>query len=83
MGKEKQSLGDRRMSVKITDKITVKREKFDKIVDIVNRDNLKEISFEFLVGSCFPKVLKNIKEEMRRQYTLGYIEGQKKEENDD
>ena len=38
---------------------------------------MKEVSFEFLVGSCFPNALKNIKEEMRRQYTLGFIEGQK------
>ena len=38
---------------------------------------MTEVSFEFLVGSCFPHIFENIKEEMRRQYTLGYIDGQK------
>lgn len=55
-------------------------EKFHKIHKKVRELNMKEISFEFLVGSCFPKVLKNIKEEMRRQYTLGYAEGLKEKE---
>lgn len=36
---------------------------------------MKEITFEFLVGSCFPEIMNNIKEEMRRQYTLGYTAG--------
>lgn len=47
--------------------------KFDKII---KKNNIKEVSFEFLVGSCFPEALKNIKEEMRQQYTLGYVAGQ-------
>lgn len=59
----------------ITEKITVKREKFDKIVDIVNRDNLEEISFEFVVGSCFPQALENIKDALKQQHTLGYVAG--------
>lgn len=59
----------------ITEKITVKREKFDKIVDIVNRNNLEEISFEFVVGSCFPQALENIKKALAEQHTVGYIAG--------
>ena len=57
-------------------------EKFNKVVKAIKKSNMKEVSFEFLVGSCFPKALDNIKEEMRRQYTLGYIEGQKEGKND-
>lgn len=34
-----------------------------------------EISFEFLVGSCFPSCLKNIQNELKNQYTLGYMQG--------
>jgi len=59
------------------DDLHISYEKFHKIYKAVKDHKMKEISFEFLVGSCFPKAMENIKEEMRRQYTLGYIEGQK------
>lgn len=60
------------------DNITVKYEKIKKMIEVldkVNTDNNADIRFEFVVGSLFPKVLDNIKEEMRRQHALGYIEG--------
>ena len=59
------------------DDLKIDIEKFNKVVKAIRKNNMKEVSFEFLVGSCFPKALNNIKEEMRRQYTLGYVEGQK------
>ena len=59
------------------DDLKIDIEKFNKIIKAIRKNNMKEVSFEFLVGSCFPKALDNIKEEMRRQYTLGYVEGQK------
>jgi hypothetical protein len=59
------------------DDLKINIEKFNKVVKAIRKSNMKEVSFEFLVGSCFPKALENIKEEMRRQYTLGYVEGQK------
>ena len=59
------------------DDLKIDIEKFNKVVKAIKKSNMKEVSFEFLVGSCFPKALENIKEEMRRQYTLGYVEGQK------
>lgn len=62
------------------DKITVSREKFNKVYEIIKKQKLKEISFEFLVGSCFPDVMNNIKEEMRRQHAQGYTEGLKANE---
>ena len=64
------------------DDLKIDIEKFNKIVKAIRKNNMKEVSFEFLVGSCFPKALENVKEEMRRQYTLGYIEGQKEGKND-
>lgn len=36
-----------------------------------------DITFEYLVGSFFPEIMTNINEEMRRQHTLGYMEGLK------
>lgn len=59
------------------DKITTKMETLTKVYKILKKNNIKEVSFEFLIGSCFPNVMDNIKEEMRRQYTMGYVEGQK------
>lgn len=62
------------------DDLKVDAKKLHKIDKIVKENNMKEVSFEFLIGSCFPKALQNIKEEMRRQYTLGYTEGLKENE---
>ena len=59
------------------DDLKIDIEKFNRIVKAIKKSNMKEVSFEFLVGSCFPKAFENVKEEMRRQYTLGYVEGQK------
>ncbi len=64
------------------DDLKIDIEKFNKVVKAIRKSNMKEVSFEFLVGSCFPKALENVKEEMRRQYTLGYVEGQKEGKND-
>ena len=64
------------------DDLKVEAKKLHKINKIVKDNNMKEVSFEFLVGSCFPNALQNIKEEMRRQYTLGYTEGLKEGKNE-
>lgn len=64
------------------DDLKIDIEKFNKVVKAIKKSNMKEVSFEFLVGSCFPKALENVREEMRRQYTLGYVEGQKEGKND-
>jgi len=58
-------------------RITVSFEKLEKIYKRLKKDKVKEVSFEFLVGSCFPHIMHNIKEEMKRQYTMGYAEGLK------
>lgn len=57
--------------------LVIEYKKFKQVYQAIKDHNIKEISFEFLVGSCFPNALQNIKEEMRRQYTLGYTEGLK------
>ena len=46
-----------------------------KAIDKINPTDDTEISFEYLVGSCFPNVLKNIKQALHTQYTNGYVEG--------
>jgi hypothetical protein len=62
------------------DDLKIDIEKFNKVVKAIRKTEMKEVSFEFLVGSCFPKALDNIKEEMRRQYTMGYTAGLKERE---
>ena len=57
------------------DKIVTSREKFDKIKRIIYRQDLQEISFDFIVGSLFPGVMKNIKDRIRLAYTQGYLAG--------
>ena len=64
------------------DDLKIDIDKFNKVVKAIKKSEMKEVSFEFLVSSCFPKAMNNIKEEMRRQYTLGYVEGQKEGKND-
>lgn len=34
-----------------------------------------DVTFEYLVGSFFPKIIDNINAEMNKQHTLGFIEG--------
>lgn len=34
-----------------------------------------EVSFEYLIGSCFPLCFNNIQRELKNQYTLGYLQG--------
>lgn len=53
----------------------------EEMVKRLKKDKVKEVNFEFLIGSCFPKALKNIKEELRRQYTMGYTDGLKESQN--
>ena len=62
------------------DDLKIDIEKFNKVVKAIRKSNMPEVSFEFLVGSCFPKAMDKIKQEMRRQYTLGYTEGLKQNE---
>lgn len=64
------------------DDLVIEYKKFKKVYNAIKDHNIKEISFEFLVGSCFPNALQNIKEEMRRQYTLGYTAGLKAQQEE-
>lgn len=62
------------------DDLTVEAKILDRLNKIIKDKKIEKVSFEFLVGSCFPKAMQNIREEMRRQYTLGYTEGLKEKE---
>lgn len=66
------------------DKITVTYGKLKKIMKQLRQMNFQdsdEVSFEFIIGSCFPDIYNNIQEEMRRQHAMGYAEGLKSNKN--
>lgn len=65
------------------DRIECDFKRLKKIVSHCKRTgmtNSSKISFEFIVGSCFPNVLENIKTEMKNQYTQGYMQALKDNE---
>lgn len=45
-------------------------------------DENVEVSFEYILTALFPTSWTNIQTELSRQYTLGYIQGQKDKEED-
>lgn len=65
------------MSTEILD--TVKLSKIKKMInslELHSRDNIDmDISFEYIIASLFPTCYNNIQDELKRQYTLGYIQG--------
>lgn len=58
-------------------KITVDFKTFQKVYQAAKRARLKEVTFEFIIASCFPDIANNIKQELRRQHACGYTEGLK------
>lgn len=57
--------------------LTIDFETFKKVYQMAKKKKLKTIRFEFIVGSCFPKVMENVKQELIRQHAQGYAEGLK------
>lgn len=66
--------------------LVVKYKTLKKIIGILEDRDTKpddDVKFEFIIGSCFPTVYQNIKEEMRKQYTQGYIDGSEAQQQSD
>lgn len=49
---------------------------FQKIKSVTGKEDV-EISFEFMIATFFPSCWENIRSEMNRQYTMGYLAGRK------
>ena len=62
--------------------LKVETKKLHSMVKKLKKNDIEEVSFEFLMASCFPDVFYNIKEEMRMQYTQGYAAGLKESEKE-
>lgn len=57
---------------------TVKFGKLKRIIKNLAKNSFEDdddVSFEYIVGSCFPTVYSNVMDEIKNQYTLGYIAG--------
>ena len=68
------------MSSEQLEQITVKYGKLKKMMkalEQINPTDDTDINFEFVVGSCFPNILENIKKALHTQYTKGYLTGLK------
>ena len=64
------------MPILDTIKFTRVREILDKVEKEYHGDiDGLELSFEFLIGTFYPHVLKNIQNALYREHTLGFIEG--------
>lgn len=60
--------------------MTVSKERFQKVSEVIENFHDEEISFSFLVGSLFPNAWKNIQQALKDEHMRGYLEA-KEEEN--
>lgn len=64
-------------------KVITKLGQLRKIVKNLNKlDDNTDITFEFLLTALFPSVWSSIQEEMRKQYTRGYLQGKEDSKNE-
>ena len=53
----------------------------ERVRKVTGEENV-EVSFEFIIASLFPTSWNNIQSALTHQYTLGYIQGQKDEQEE-
>lgn len=58
-----------------------KLSRVQKVLDSIRLTNATEedpdITFEYLIGSCFPTIFQNVQSALSKEHTLGYMEGYK------
>ena len=58
-----------------------KLSRVQKVLDNIRAANAIEedpdVTFEYLVGSCFPTIFQNVQSALNEEHALGYIEGYK------
>lgn len=63
---------------------SIKLSDVEKMVSTIRRDcgdSDVDLSFEFILTAFFPTCWSNVQEALNRQFTLGYIAGQKEANN--
>lgn len=63
---------------------TVKLSRLKKIVELIERNNDEDVdvTFEYIIASCFPRVWNNIQKRLSYEHTQGYIQGREDAENE-
>lgn len=63
---------------------TVKLSRLKKIVELIERNNDEDVdvTFEYMIASCFPRVWNNIQKRLSYEHTQGYIQGREDAENE-
>ena len=59
--------------------MTVSKERFKKVSEVIENFDGKEISFSFLIGSLFPDAWKNIQQALKDEHMKGYLEAKEEE----
>ena len=59
--------------------MTVSKERFKKVSEVIENFDGKEISFSFLIGSLFPDAWKNIQQALKDEHIKGYLEAKEEE----
>ena len=59
--------------------MTVSKERFQKVSEVIENFDGKEISFSFLIGSLFPDAWKNIQLALKDEHMKGYLEAKEEE----
>ena len=60
--------------------MTVSKERFQKVSEVIKNFDGKEISFSFLIGSLFPDAWKNIQQALKDEHMKGYLEAKEEED---
>ena len=59
--------------------MTVSKERFQKVSEVIKSFDGEEISFSFLIGSLFPDAWKNIQQALKDEHMKGYLEAKEEE----
>ena len=59
--------------------MTVSKERFKKVSEVIENSDSEEISFSFLIGSLFPDAWKNIQQALKDEHMKGYLEAKEEE----
>lgn len=65
----------------------VKLSRLKKVIELLERNNQSkeediDVTFEYIIASCFPRVWKNIQRVLSEEHTKGYIEGREDMKNE-
>ena len=59
--------------------MTVSKERFQKVSEVIKNFDGEEIGFSFLICSLFPDAWKNIQQALKDEHMKGYLEAKEEE----